>query len=243
MAIRRSSGTSSAALLAGALALACASKPAAPAPDSGFLPEPERMTEQRDRFPFDRVWVSPDYVRDRYTRLWIKPVNTDHLMNMDWYDQSTAQHVKIREGANLLARYMHNAFRTAIYYDPNKRYTLVEQVDPRTLILEMAIVEVTPNDATLGALGLVLPPLRRAGEKGSVAMEGRIRDGETQEILGMFADREEARQRVLDPKAVTWWGHSEAIIDVWAKELVKLINTPPDFTVQEESPSFSLQPW
>jgi hypothetical protein len=59
----------------------------------------------------------------------------------------------------------------------------------------------------------------------------------------MFADREVAKQGVLDPKAVTWWGHSEKIIDVWAQDLVRLINTPSDFAVQEESPDFSLQPW
>jgi hypothetical protein len=59
----------------------------------------------------------------------------------------------------------------------------------------------------------------------------------------MFADREVAKQGVLDPKAVTWWGHSEKIIDVWAQDLVRLINTPSDFAVQEESPSFSLKPW
>ncbi len=229
-------------LLGAAAVLGCGSK-ATPAPDSGFLPEPERMSEQRRRFPFDRVWVDPEYDRERYGRIWIKPVNTDHLMDPDWYDRSTSQHVKLREGANLLARYMHNAFRTAIYYDPNRRLELVERANPQTLILEAAVVEVTPNDATLGALGLVLPPLRRVGEKGSVAMEVRLRDAETQEIVAMFADREVAKQAFIDPKAITWWGHGEEIIDAWAKVLVQLINTPPDFAVEKDRPSFSLTPW
>ena len=229
-------------LLGAAAALGCASK-ATPAPDSGFLAEPERMSEQQSRFPFDRVWVDPEYDRERYRRIWIKPVNTDHLMDPDWSDQNIDHHVKLREGANLLARHMHNAFRTAIDDDPNRRLELVERVNPQTLILEAAIVEVTPNDATLGAIGMLVPPLRRVGEKGSVAMEARLRDAETQEIVAMFADREVATQGLIDPKAVSWWGHGEQIIDAWAKVLVQLINTPPDFAVEKERPSFSLTPW
>ena len=37
--------------------------------------------------------------------------------------------------------------------------------------------------------------------------------------------------------------YGEQIIDAWAKVLVQLINTPPDFAVEKEKPSFSLTPW
>lgn len=48
----------------------------APAPDAGFLEEPERMAPQKERFPFDRVWVKPDVQKEDYDYLVIAPVNT-----------------------------------------------------------------------------------------------------------------------------------------------------------------------
>ena len=46
----------------------------APAPDSGFLANPERMTEQRGRAPFDRAWVKPGFSKSQYTALIISKV-------------------------------------------------------------------------------------------------------------------------------------------------------------------------
>ena len=48
------------ALVCGLL-IACGGS-SGPAPDSGFLEEPERLSDQSDRFPFDRVWMAPDLV-------------------------------------------------------------------------------------------------------------------------------------------------------------------------------------
>ncbi len=48
----------------------------APAPDAGFLQEPEKMAPQKERFPFDRVWVKPDVQKEDYDYLVIAPVNT-----------------------------------------------------------------------------------------------------------------------------------------------------------------------
>lgn len=42
---------------------------------TGFLPN-ATMTEQRQRYPFHRVWVSPRFNRDAYTKIMIAPVKT-----------------------------------------------------------------------------------------------------------------------------------------------------------------------
>lgn len=42
---------------------------AEPGAATGYLPDATKMTEQRERYPFHRVWVSPRFDRDAYSRL------------------------------------------------------------------------------------------------------------------------------------------------------------------------------
>ncbi len=58
----------------------------------------------------------------------------------------------------------------------------------------------------------------------------------------MFADREVPIARPVDLGALTWYCHSEEIIDIWAKQLMELANTPDDHVVKDSS-SFTLKPW
>ena len=199
---RMRSASRVAALLAGLAALACITG-ADPVPDSGFLPDPERMTAQPDRFPFYRVWIKPDMQREEFRRIMIRPVSTDHLLGIDWTRErpTTRDSAKVQHTANRLARYAWQSLRGAFHYDPNHRFALVERRGPQTVILEMALVQVR-----LGSFN-----------RGELAMETRIRDGRTREIIGMFKDQRS--------------GRLEGIIDDWALELVELINTPTDYRV------------
>ena len=51
-------------------------------------------------------------------------------------------------------------------------------------------------------------------------MEGRIRDGETSEIIVKFIDRERGKQSLLNIKDLTWYSHVEAVIEEWAQQFV-----------------------
>ena len=226
--------------LAALLLVACGGS-SGPAPDSGFLEEPQRLEAGSDRFPFDRVWMAPDFDRSRYTKIWVKAIDTRHLMVQDWADKSQLELSALERGANGLARYMHNSFRSAFYYDPNRRLQLAERADADTLILETALVEAVPNNAVAGALGLI-PVLGLFGDRGSVAMESRLRDGGSQQVVGMLADRRQGRKAPIDARAVTWYGHAEEIIDDWAIELVRLVNTSATERITEPGP-FKLRPW
>ncbi len=198
------SGSVAAAFLAGVAALAC-STGGPPVPDSGFLPEPQRMTARPERFPFYRVWIKPGVPREQFKRVLIQPVSTDYLLGIDWTreQRSTRESAKIQHTANRLARYAWQSLRGAFYYDPNHRFELVERRGPDTLILEMALVYVRP-----GAFG-----------RGEIAMEARLRDAQTREIIGMFRDQRS--------------GGLEGIIDRWGLQLIELINTPVDYQVRD----------
>ncbi len=74
-------GLRSLALLLAAL-VACKG---GPAPPSGFLESPERMATDEE-LPFDKVWREPGVDWTPYTEIMVAPVNTNHLMEMSWWD-------------------------------------------------------------------------------------------------------------------------------------------------------------
>jgi hypothetical protein len=79
-------------------------------------------------------------------------------------------------------------------------------------------------------------------QSGWMAIEGRVRDTKTGDVMAMFADREQSKTRILDLEALTWYGHAEESMRDWAHQLVLLANTPQDVPV-EDSSWFRLRPW
>ncbi|MCF6154013.1 MAG: DUF3313 domain-containing protein [Candidatus Brocadia sp.] len=225
----------------------------APAPDTGYLEEPERMAPQKERFPFDRVWVKPDVQKEDYDYIVIAPVNTEYLMENTGWKAANPGNTNLEENALKLAQYTEEKFSEAFQKDERPGWKLVSSSGPRTVVLELAIVELVPSKATLGALRLAAPAFgpagiavgggaAAAGGRPSVAIEGRLKDSITGEEIFIFADRKEAQMRIIDLKAVTWWGHAKDIIKDWANECVELAKTPKDYQVKERG-SFTLKPW
>jgi hypothetical protein len=239
------------AFLSVAAALAVAGCKTKPAPDSGFLSNPKRMTEQRERAPFNRAWVKPGFSKNNYTALIISPVNTDYLLENAGWAAANPGNKDMDRHAEELAQFTRDTFADAFRDDPKKRFEVVRRPGMGVAVLDLAIVELVPSHAVLGALGLVAPfaraPLVAVGSKVGgkstcVAIEGRLRDSVTGEVLVMFADREEPPFRILSAKAVTWYGDAEDSIKAWANQLVELGNTPRDQKV-EDAPNFTLKPW
>lgn len=225
----------------------------APAPDSGFLENPEKMTSQTERFPFDRVWVKPGVQKEDYDYIVIAPVNTQYLLDNTGWKAANPGNISLEKSASELAQYTEEEFREAFQNDTRPGVVLASNRGPRTLVLELAIVELVPSKATLGALRLAAPVFGPAGiavgagsaaaaGRPSVAIEGRLKNGVTGETLFMFADRQEAQMRIIDLKAVTWWGHAKDIIKYWADECVQLAKTPKDYQVKDRG-MFTLKPW
>jgi hypothetical protein len=239
------------AALAALAAAALASCRTSPARDSGFLDESERMTEQRERYPLDRVWSKPGLVREAYNAVIVSPVNTEFLLENGGWRAANPANLELEESAKELAAFTRNAFVDTIRRDPRRRFRVADAPGPATATLELAIVELVPSNAALAAVGLVAPVARApvagvaakaAGGRPSVAIEGRIRDSQTGETLFQFADREEPAFRVIDVKSVSWYAHARDSIQLWAEQFVELANTPPDQKVTDE-PSFRLLPW
>lgn len=240
-------------LMAGAAGVSgCQEMKADAAPASGFLDNTSVMSEQRDRFPFNKAWVKPGVSRSDYRTVYIAPVNTAYLMaNSGWDDVGTESAGEIRQKAVELAIFMERTFRDAVRDNPEAPLDLADKPGADTMVLEMAIVELVPTKRALGALGLLGPLGKvpavlaigsKAAGKGSIAVEARVRDGGTGAVIAQFADREEGKTAPIDVQAVTLYGFAEEIIEEWSEQFIELISTPPTHQV-EDSSAFRLSPW
>lgn len=237
-------------VLVAAFASAGCLRKAKPGQSAGFIP-PENLEKPGD-LPFQKAWRGLGNW-DQYTEIYIAPLNTEYLREMTWWER-LERGDKVKEDAKELALYAQSAFRQAFERDPKHRFKVVDvPTGPKTLIAEIAIVEVVPNKVVLDALGYAAGPV--AGPAGSaaanvqtattqstVAFEARMRDGGTKEVVAMFADREQEKYFPVNLKDLTWYGHAKSIINEWAGQFVRVANQQPGEIIKD-SPLFDLKPW
>jgi hypothetical protein len=244
------------------LVLACASVDEAgrktlakrPAPDGGFLAHPELMAERSELDPFHRVWYAPDFSFEPYSRIHVRPVDTSYVREMNLWAKLTIAAPRVDDDVEVLALELRDVFAQAIREDPRRRLELVDGVAEGTLLLEMALIELVPNKAWLGTLGLASrgTPVPGVGvataaaatvlDRGWVSIEGRLRDARSGEVLVQFADSEKGKLRLIDLEVLTWYGHAHEIFREWAQQFVERVSTPLDQPV-DETPWFTLRPW
>jgi len=248
-------------LIACAVGALCGCR-AKPAPDSGYLQNPQLMKADKN-IPYNRMYINPRFKDVQYNEIYVAPVNTDYVLAENIWEKATVAHVSkedVKKNVQMLADYQRSAFIKACQNDPKKHFRVVDTPGPNTLILEMALVQLVPSKAELQALGLV--PVGFVGlgvtaveigasaatnsedqGKGVVAMEARGRDGKSGEVCFMFADREHPPAAIVDIKALFWWEPAKPICDGWARQFVELSNDPERKKKIAEIPNFQLLVW
>jgi len=223
---------------------------AKPASPSGFIPDKELQTPSD--LPFQKAWRKKDLDWRHYKEIYVAPWNTEYLRQMNWWEK-LERGEKVKEDAKELAGYARGVFEEAFRKDPKHRFTVVEQPGPNTLIAEFALTEVVPNKVVLDALGYAAGPavgaagtvaanVQTATTHSTVAFEARMKDGSTNEVVAMFADRESEKFSIVNVKDLTWYGHAKAILREWADQFVKIANKQPGEIVKDSAP-FDLKPW
>lgn len=223
---------------------------------SGFNSDAQLMSND-EKGPFQRTYWNKKFDRKNYTEVMIAPVNTDYVAAQNFWEKANiASGVPDQHKKDLaaMAEYTRSSFVRAADDDPKHRFKVVNTPGPKTLILELAITQLVPSKAALNAIGYVtwVPTVVTvAGStatksedtgKGVIAIEGRVRDGATGEIIGMFADRERPKLAIVDIKSLSWWAPLKSIIDEWSAQLIDVANSPPGAIVKD-SPSFELLVW
>lgn len=220
---------------------------AKPSQGAGFVPM-EEMSKRPD-LPFHKVWVKAGIDWKPYRSIYIKPVNTQYLMEANWWQQNFRRDDYMKD-VRAVANYMQQQFIQAFRNDPNRRFQVLQAPKPGAITLELALTELVPSNVVLEAAGYapyfigtgVKVVEKATGAKSTVAFEARIVDSRTGAILAMAADREEAQIAPVNLKGLSWYGVANAIIDTWASQFVQIANRRPGEVIQDTSP-FTLSPW
>jgi hypothetical protein len=205
----------------------------------------ELMSKLED-LPFQNAWIKPGFNKAGYKKVYIAPVNTDYLMEQDWWKESM-RHGKMLKDVQDVALFTQETFINAFKEDPNHRFKVVKEPGDKTLIVEIAITELTPNKpflkiATFAPFAGAVVALLNSSNLSTVAFEMRIRDGATGEVVAMCADREQEKMYIATKKHFTWYAHAHQIIKEWAAQFVELANRQPGEIVTDTK-AFELQPW
>lgn len=241
--IKFSSGISLAMILVAGIA-GCKSEPEQP---SGFIKNPEKMTKY-ELLPFQKAWKSPDFNASNYNAIMVVPVFTKDQLDNSWMENANVRTWLDQESQDTkdFAEYTANAFKNAV--KQSKNYKLVDKPGPQTLILELALVKIVPGKPVLGAaknlaapisgafnlIALAVAPVRAAAEsasdspiQSSVAIEGKIRDSLTKEVVATFADREKQTAAIINVQDFTAYGNLHEIVDMWAHEFLEVMDKHP----------------
>jgi len=220
-----------------------------PAPDAGFIQNPERQTKVA-YLPFQKVWVDPNFNKDNYQEIIIAPVNTQYMLQMDWlHDMSSAAWFgDVQKDINELAVYFHDEIAKEFRLDPNHRFTVIDTPQQHTkpaLRLEIALIEIDPSTPVLHAAGWLVPGgtvAAAAVNQRRAAFEGRLRDMQTNKVVATFADRNMQDIGPIDMTRMTWYGPAKGIMDMWAKQFVEVANRKPGEKVTDPT-AFTLRPF
>jgi hypothetical protein len=220
-----------------------------PAPDAGFIKEPGRQTRRPD-LPFQKAWLKPGLDLNKYREVYVAPVNTEHMLQMDWLHAiSTANLLgNFKQDVNELAVYFRDKVKKEFRKNPDNRFLLIDYpgVGARPLLsLELALIEVEPSEPILHAVGwVVIGGTVAAGviNPRRASFEGRLRDLQSGEVVATFADRNTQDIGPIDLTRYTWYGPAKTIMDKWAKLLVQVANRKQGEIVNEPI-AFTLRPF
>jgi hypothetical protein len=222
---------------------------AAPARPAGFV-DSSRL-QKLDDLPFHLAWRNPEGDFARYNKIHIAPVDTSHLLKMDWWQGGEAGAASdfekdVAEVAEAIREHLKTVFSEAPEEVEN-RYTVVEEPKGAdTLVLEFAIVQIIPSKASLEAAGWVMPfgsgILLGQFNKSSASMEGRFLDADSNKVLLAFADREGEQMRPVDLAGFTWYSHAKGIMKDWAVQLIQVANQKPGQVI-EDTKWYTIDPW
>lgn len=215
---------------------------AGPAPDSGFLEHPEQLDDRPGYTPFNAFWMKPGVKMTEFDVVLVAPVDTTHLEKMDWWGSaslagSTGDFAPDRE-ARALADSLERSLKERLR--GRKHGTqLSDTPRGRAARLELAIVEVVPTKVWLNTIGYVFSG---ALDHGSTAIEGRVRDLESNETVAAWKDRQTGQFALVSAADLSWYAHAEKAVAYWAEMHGDLFHESLEKFGEGRSP-VTLRPW
>ncbi|MDD7987506.1 DUF3313 family protein [Lentisphaera marina] len=214
------------ALLIAIFLSACGTSPASP---TNFLEDAWKMEEGRN---LQLVWKSPRAHIGQYTKFAMKPVGVTYMRRLGWWDKKNATSYEEndvfpgfdngdnRKVAAEVAKMFDFEIRQAFLNDPEKKVRFVPHtfLDNQTLLMEVQIIELVPIKKYFPGIGSI--------KGGTMAIEGKVFNGGTGEMLMMFSDRriENSPKQELQGK-LKRYSQVRPLIQEWCAYFARLANT------------------
>lgn len=217
---------------------------------SDWLAHGTQLKEDRKRSPFLGNWHTTDKklqaAADACRSIHVAPVVYDHIRPLKSFF-SRWEYGNWRRKRNLpaLASYTQKHFAEAFRKAKDPRYAVADAPQPDSLILELSLLEWSPNTYTgiilREAVDLVtfdfVGEATMKGTRGSIAIEGRLLEPRTRQPVYEFADKEVGKIVLLLPLQDFYpTGQAHYAIREWAKQLEKLLRSSPKDKVSDSLP-------
>ncbi len=185
-----------------------------PAPASAFLTATGADPSGKiSRLPFDHSWRSATSDPTRYKNIVVRPVSITWLRKEQW-GESVSEFVpdrkKYLKGCSKLASYWTKSLKKAFSSPICSYYITDNSSEPNTLILEVALTEVSFGTPPAGL--------------GSMAFEARVKDAATGKYIATAADRRATISKIADFNKDTYTRANHEILDQWSAQLMEASN-------------------
>ncbi len=232
----------------GLVLVSCTSLKAKPEKNSGFLPKPELLTENRARAPFHAYWVfnnqEYDLLKDQTKKVYIAPIDTTYAQKkISKASGSEETKVDRIEETTELANYFHEILKINFSKKGQGKIEIVDAPTEDSLNIQLALVSIIPTNPGINfagtVVGFILPGgglISRFGD-GSIAFEGFTNKVPDQGlILEEFKDRESQKASAFTLKDYQRYAHLRMILEEWTKQIVELYFSKGNHQVSDSLP-------
>ena len=216
----------------------------APLPDTSFLMFNGKLEPKPERIDFQGIYL-PD--QERYhqltkvnNKIYVARIEDDDIEDQYLAEElSHKNFVEKEQELREISEYFRERLRLAFQEYPDRKINYAEKAVEKTFILKVAVVELKPTNRVINFLGTVAGFFVPGGgtfrffASGSVAIEGKIVDAESGDVLMEFKDRKKDKNSPFTIRDYQSYAHARASIDDWADELAELINTDCDHKVEQ----------
>lgn len=217
-----------------------------------FLPGKERLERQPDTFPVHYTWMDTNAVmKADFKNVYVAPFDLSYLRKGNGYDAWRDKVAGLDDAITELGAYGRNVFIKA--FKERKLKVVDDPRTPHTAVFEFAITGFVPTRAEIevvGTVGSFFCPIPGVGlvadclAAGEIALECRVRDASTKEVVFMFADAEGEPSALLQFAKYTYTAAAKINLKRIARDLAESCVLEDASQMRRDFPlSFIALPW
>ena len=217
-----------------------------------FLPGKERLVLRPATFPVHYTWMDTNAVmKADFKNVYVAPFDHSYLRKGNGYDAWRDKVSGLDDAITELGEYGRKAFIQA--FKEHKINVVDDPKTPHTAIFEFAITGFVPTRAEIEVVGFVgglFCPVPGVGlvadclASGSLAIECRVRDSATKEVVLMFADAEGEPKALLQFAKYTYTAAAEINLKRIARAVAESCVIDDASQMRRDFPfSFIALPW